>query len=276
MNVGQFINSLKGLGVTDQVGINANSKLNETFLDFLYNELYKFKDDQYCRPILKSGTPKDKKNEYDNGSAIFVAFPPTQIVGDTKFSTTMCYTKLYKNVESSKSQYPNGGYVAHDNSVLVYVTPDVKNTTPDKNQQQKTPTQINWAQFPCVTGATGIVEGKENNQVVYSGSGYVWYGNGSRKEIKTNKISFYECSSDGKILAKSTPPKLNNPLNVPKPETNIEGLNFLDSTIGELTKGLDANKITQDFISSVGGVQKENIKNKKLVEQLNRIKQLLK
>lgn len=266
MKVGQFINSLSGLDVTNNSGINANSPLNETFLDFLYTLLSYYTKDQNCKPILDKGNTN--RSEYVGGSAIFISFQ-----GE---NTNDCYTKLYSYVNELKKTYKNVGYENSDNSVLIYLTPDVKNTTTDKNQQQKTPTQINWAQFPCVTGATGIVEGKENNQVVYSGSGYVWYGNGSRKEIKTNKISFYECSSDGKIQAKSTPPKLNIPSNVPKTETDIEGLNFLDSTIGELTKGLDANKITQDFISSIGGVQKENIKNKKLVEQLNRIKQLLK
>ncbi len=266
MKVAQFINSLKGLGVTDNTGINANSNLNETFLDFLYTLLSYYTKDESCKPILNKGNTN--KSEYINGSAIFISFQDK--------NTSPCYTKLYEYVDELKKNYKNVGYENNQNSVLVYLTPDVTNTTPDKNKQQKTPTQINWAQFPCVTGATGIVEGKENNQVVYSGSGYVWYGNGSRKEIKTNKISFYECSSDGKILAKSTPPKLETQTNIPQPETDTEGLNFLDSAIGELTKGLDANKITQDFISSIGGVQKENIKNKKLVEQLNRIKQLLK
>ena len=266
MTVAQFINSLGGLGVINNAGINANSNLNETFLDFLYTLLSYYTNDKNCKPILNNGSTN--KSEYINGSAIFISFQ-----GE---NTNPCYTNLYEYVDRLKKNYKNVGHENNQNSVLVYLTPDVTNTTPDKNKQQKTPTQINWAQFPCVTGAKGIVVGKENNQVVYSGSGYVWYGNGSRKEIKTNKISFYECSSDGKILAKSTPPKLETQTNIPQPETDTEGLNFLDSAIGELTKGLDANKITQDFISSIGGVQKENIKNKKLVEQLNRIKQLLK
>jgi hypothetical protein len=266
MKVGQFINNLGGLGVTDNVGINANSNLNETFLDFLYELLFYYNRDESCKPILESGNTQ--KTEYGQGSAIFISFQGKDNSG--------CYTKLYSYVVSLQKKYKNVGYEVVGNSVLVFLTPEQQITNTQNKQETKTPTQINWAQFPCVTGATGVVEGKENNQVVYSGSGYVWYGNGSRKEIKTNKISFYECSSDGKILAKSTPPKLIPPSNVPKPETDTQSLNFLDSTIGELTKGLDANKMAQDFISSVSGVQKESVKNKKLVEQLNRIKQLLK
>jgi hypothetical protein len=268
MTITQFVNNLNSLNVINTVGLNPNSNMNQTFLDFLYLVLESLQK-QGCTSELLAGTTG--RPEYKNGNAIFITY---------KQNTDTCYNNLYSAINNLKKTYPNASFETKGNSVLVFLqqseTEQKKETEDKKNS---TPEKINWEQFPCVTADTKNKKFTENNQIVYSGSGFVWYGNGSRKEISTGKIGYYECGTDGKPKSVTSMPIIQTSQQDSNKD-EIDHYSFLDSSLGELTKGLDAQKLTQDFVSSFGD-QKESVNNefskkKKLFEQINKINKIIK
>jgi|688.fasta_scaffold235347_2 hypothetical protein len=254
MKIGEFINKISGLNVTNNAGINANSTLNETFLDFTF-EVLSYLVSKGCATSISSGNTT--RPEYKLGSAIFITF-----VGD---NSDTCYKELYLIVESLKSKYKNVGYEQSQNSVLIYFTP----TQDNKEQDKKSNTETNWEYYPCVTKK--YAKKTENNLEVYEGDGFIWYGNGVRKD-KNGKTSYYHCGADGN-------PKEGLPSYTGSSTSsqNIEDVSFLDSAIGKITSNIDTSKLTQSVLNVAQNIanKKESVDKKRLIEEINRIKKLL-
>jgi len=58
----------------------------------------------------------------------------------------------------------------------------------------------NWKKYPCVSLSKNVKQEKTSDgTIVYEGGGYVWFDNGKRIDPKTEEISLYSCTPDGKI-----------------------------------------------------------------------------
>jgi hypothetical protein len=258
MKVTDFINTFEQLGGINRNAIQSNSTMNESFLDFA-NELFTILKNAGCTVILTTGT--SKRPELQQGSGMFVTFE-----GD---NSTTCYTNLYAQIKSLQSKYPNANYEIGSQSVLIYSTPKETNV-----QSQK---KVNWNDYPCVT--KNYKSKTEGGQTVYDSGEVIYYGNGVLKNKSTNKTSYYHCGTDGK--PKEGLPSGLGSSSAP-PQEDEAKLSFLDTFMGKYLPKFDSEQIVSTISNLAtqnlqkGQSQNESRKKEKLMEEIHRIKKLLK
>jgi hypothetical protein len=61
-----------------------------------------------------------------------------------------------------------------------------------------------WEKFPCVGQSKNVKQLKASDgTIVYEGGGYIWFNDGRKINPKTNEVSTFSCSPDGKVVGGS-------------------------------------------------------------------------
>jgi hypothetical protein len=86
------------------------------------------------------------------------------------------------------------------------------NVEPKKSEKAKSAAELlkdvpeSWKKYPCVALSKNVKQKKTSDgTIVYEGGGFVWFDNGKKINPKTEEVSEYSCTPDGKV--KSEEPK---------------------------------------------------------------------
>lgn len=131
-----------------------------------------------------------------------------------------------------------GDMAKYASSGLTKITTDI---TAGQKSAEKTETKVTksepskgWEKFPCVVNSTNLKQIKlSDGSTAYKGDGYVWYGNGRRRNTSDNSMSNYYCDVNDNIKAGLDPSTTTDS----KPEID-KGTEFAN---------IDGKKITIDY-----------------------------
>jgi hypothetical protein len=75
-----------------------------------------------------------------------------------------------------------------------------------KSEKSKSATELlkdvpeSWKKYPCVALSKNVKQKKTSDgTIVYEGGGFVWFDNGKKIDPKTEEVSSYSCTPDGKV-----------------------------------------------------------------------------
>jgi hypothetical protein len=104
---------------------------------------------------------------------------------------------------------------------LTKITSDISagqkaaNKETKKSEKAKSATELlkdvpeSWKKYPCVALSKNVKQKKTSDgTIVYEGGGFVWFDNGKKIDPKTEEVSSYSCTPEGKI--KSGEPEENS------------------------------------------------------------------
>jgi hypothetical protein len=103
------------------------------------------------------------------------------------------------------------------NQGLTKITTDIAagqkaaNVEPKKSEKAKSAEELlknvpqSWKKYPCVALSKNVIQKKTSDgTIVYEGGGFVWFDNGKKINPKTEEVSEYTCTPEGKVKSVET------------------------------------------------------------------------